>query len=45
MSNFSEFSLTKLVDGIKKKQFSSEEVTQSFINNSIKYFNLEEVKK
>ena len=34
MSNISEFSLSKLVLGIKKKDFSSEEVTRSFIKNS-----------
>ena len=33
MSNISKFSLTKIVNGIKKKEFSSEEVTRSFINN------------
>ena len=36
MTNISEFSLTKLVSGIKKKDFSSEEVTKSFIDNSKK---------
>ena len=36
MANISEFSLTKLVSGIKKKDFTSEEVTMSFINNSKK---------
>ena len=36
MANISEFSLTKLVSGIKKKDFTSEEVTKSFINNSKK---------
>ena len=36
MSNISEFSLTKLVLGIKKKEFTSEEVTKSFISNSEK---------
>ena len=36
MSNISEFSLTKLVSGIKKKEFTSEEVTKSFISNSEK---------
>jgi len=36
MSNISKFSLTKIVNGIKKKEFSSEEVTRSFINNSKK---------
>ena len=28
MANISEFSLTKLVSGIKKKDFTSEEVTK-----------------
>jgi len=36
MADISEFSLTKLVSGIKKKDFTSEEVTKSFINNSKK---------
>ena len=36
MTNISEFSLTKLASGIKKKDFTSEEVTKSFINNSKK---------
>ena len=36
MANISEFSLTKLASGIKKKDFTSEEVTKSFINNSKK---------
>ena len=36
MSNISEFSLTELVLGIKKKDFTSEEVTKSFIKNSEK---------
>ena len=36
MSNISQFSLTKIFKGIKKKEFSSEEVTKSFINNSRK---------
>jgi len=36
MAGISEFSLTKLVSGIKKKDFTSEEVTKSFINNSKK---------
>jgi len=36
MENISEFSLTKLVSGIKKKDFTSEEVTKSFISNSEK---------
>jgi len=34
MSKISELSLTKIVNGIKKKDFSSEEVTKSFIENS-----------
>jgi len=36
MSKISELSLTKIVNGIKKKDFSSEEVTKSFIDNSKK---------
>ena len=36
MSKISELSLTKIVDGIKKKDFTSEEVTKSFIDNSKK---------
>ncbi len=36
MTNISEFSLTKLASGIKKKDFTSEEVTKTFINNSKK---------
>ena len=32
----SEFSLTKLVSGIKKKDFTSEEITELFIINSKK---------
>ena len=36
MTSISEFSLTKLASGIKKKDFTSEEVTKSFINNSKK---------
>jgi len=36
MSKISELSLTKIVNGIKKKDFSSEEVTRSFINSSKK---------
>ena len=40
MPNISQFSLTKIVNGIKKKEFSSEEVTKSFINNSKKSENL-----
>jgi len=36
MSNILELSLTKLVNGIKKKDFSSEEVTKAFIENSKK---------
>ena len=36
MSNISELTLTKIVNGIKKKEFKSEEVTNSFIKNSQK---------
>jgi len=36
MINISGFSLAKLVSGIKKKDFTSEEVTRSFIKNSEK---------
>jgi len=36
MSKISELSLTKIVNGIKKKEFSSEEVTKSFIDSSKK---------
>jgi len=36
MSKISELSLTKIVNGIKKKNFSSEEVTKSFIDSSKK---------
>ena len=36
MSNISELTLTKIVNGIKKKDFTSEEVTNSFINKSKK---------
>ena len=36
MSNISEFSLVKLVSGIKKKDFTSQEVTKSFISSSEK---------
>ena len=34
MSKISELSLTKIVNGIKKKDFTSEEVTKSFIQES-----------
>ena len=34
MSKITELTLTKIVNGIKKKEFTSEEVTNSFINNS-----------
>ncbi|MDP6680520.1 MAG: Asp-tRNA(Asn)/Glu-tRNA(Gln) amidotransferase subunit GatA [Pelagibacteraceae bacterium] len=34
MSNISELFLTKIVNGIKKRDFTSEEVTKTFINNS-----------
>ena len=40
MSNISELSLTKLVAGIKKKDFTSEEVTKSFVSNSEKSMKL-----
>lgn len=40
MPNISELSLTKLISGIKKKDFTSEEVTKSFINNSEKSMKL-----
>ena len=33
MSKISELSLTKIVNGIKKKDFTSEEVTKAFIEN------------
>ena len=36
MSKISELSLTKIVNGIKKKDFTSEEVTKSFIDSSRK---------
>ena len=36
MSKISELSLTKLVNGIKRKDFTSEEVTKSFIDSSNK---------
>jgi len=36
MSNISKFTLSEIVSGIKKKKFKSEEVTESFINNSKK---------
>ena len=36
MSNISDLSLTQIVNGIKKKDFTSEEVTKSFISNSKK---------
>ena len=36
MANLSEFSLTRLTSGIRKKDFTSEEVTKSFIKNSKK---------
>ena len=36
MTSISEFSLTELASGIQKKDFTSEEVTKSFINNSKK---------
>ena len=36
MSKISELSLTKIVNGIKKKDFTSEEVTKTFIDSSVK---------
>ena len=36
MANIAELSLTKIVQGIKKKDFTSEEVTKVFIENSKK---------
>ena len=36
MSNILNLSLAKLVYGIKKKEFTSEEVTKNFIKNSEK---------
>ena len=36
MSKILELSLTKIVNGIKKKDFTSEEVTKSFIDSSRK---------
>jgi aspartyl-tRNA(Asn)/glutamyl-tRNA(Gln) amidotransferase subunit A len=36
MVNISNFTLTKLIEGIKKKNFTSQEVTQSFISSSEK---------
>jgi len=36
MANISDFTLTKLVAGIKKKDFTSQEVTESFISSSEK---------
>ena len=36
MSKITELTLTKIVNGIKKKEFTSEEVTNSFIINSQK---------
>ena len=36
MSKISELPLTKIVNGIKKKEFTSEEVTKAFIDNSRK---------
>jgi len=36
MANISDFTLTKLVAGIKKKDFTSQEVTKSFISSSEK---------
>ena len=39
MSNILKLSLTEIVNGIKKKEFSSEEVTKVFIDNSKRFFN------
>ena len=36
MANISELTLSEITNGIKSKEFSSEEVTKSFINNSKK---------
>ena len=36
MSKISELSLTQIVNGIKKKDFNSEEVTKSFVDSSRK---------
>ena len=36
MHKISDLSLTEIVKGIKKKDFTSEEVTKSFIENSKK---------
>ena len=36
MSKISELSLAKIVSGIKKKDFTSEEVTKTFIDSSRK---------
>ena len=35
MSDISKLTLTEIVKGIKKKEFSSEEVTNSFIKNPL----------
>ena len=40
MSNILELSLTNIVNGIKKKDFTSEEVTKAFIENSKKSIKL-----
>ena len=36
MADISDFTLTKLVAGIKKKDFTSQEVTEAFISSSEK---------
>ena len=36
MTSISDLTLTKLVAGIKKKDFTSQEVTESFITSSVK---------
>ena len=38
MTKFSQLSLKEIVNGIKNKEFTSEEVTKSFIENSKKLF-------
>ena len=43
MSNILELSLTNIVNGIKKKDFTSEEVTKAFIENSKKSKKLNEL--
>ena len=45
MSNILDLSLTKIVNGIKKKDFTSEEVTKAYIENSKKSKKLNELIK